>query len=468
METLISLGIALFITFLFVWRYWRRSTMHVAHQASAIICPRCGVKTDALSALCTNCRTPLAVWSGPSDFDPVADSNEPRPRVNATLCIGCSACVEVCPEQGTLTLRDGKAILAHPDRCKAHGDCVTACPTTAIALVAGNAKQTLRVPAMSSDFETNIPGIFIVGELGGLGLIKTAINEGCRVAEIIRKRVRLEFPEPVSEDCFDVIVVGAGPSGLSAALSFHQYGLAYHVLEQGEIASTIRNYPRHKFLMEDPLEVPLFGKLVIQDTTKEALLAVWDQIVSETGVRIATNQRVETIQRETPSGPLIVTTASSTWRTHFVVLATGKRGSPRKLDVPGEELAKVAYRLIEAESYSDCDVAVVGGGDSAVEAALALSRIPSNRVTMIHRRAEFSRLRERNSARFKEAEQSRRITVLRNTRVTQIDEHSLIVETASGNRQIRNDYLFILVGGQSPEAFLQQVGIQIVEKVIAA
>ena len=470
MDTLLSVAIGVLITFFFVWRYWRKSAAgSIQDEATTIYCPRCSAQTDPRAALCRNCRTPLQVWAGTSDFEAGNSNGQPRPRVNASLCIGCGACVEVCPEPGTLAMVDGKAILAQPDLCKSHGDCVSACPTSAIALLAGGAKQTLRVPATSADFETNVPGIFIIGELAGLGLIKTAINEGCRVAETIRRRVRQEFPEHDSAiNCYDVLVVGAGPAGLSAGLSFHQYGLAYLVLEQGEIASTIRNYPRHKFLMEDPVDLPLFGKLVIKDSTKEALLDVWDRIVSETGVQITTNQRVIAIRRERNGDPFTVETANAVWKTHFVVLATGKRGSPRKLEVPGEDLAKVAYRLIEAETYADCDVAIAGGGDSAIEAALALSRIPSNRVTLIHRRGDFARLRERNLAKFTEAEKSGRIRVLRNTQIKEITPDSLVVEQPGGDTRIQNDYLFVLIGGQSPEAFLESVGIRMEDRVVAA
>ena len=466
MDTLIAFAFALLVTFFFVWRYWRNSMSQSGQTPATIVCTRCGSETDSRAALCAHCRTPLSVWSGTSTFGAQSAPDQPRPRVNASLCIGCGACIEVCPEKGTLALVSGKAILANPDRCKVHGDCVTACPTSAIALLAGDAKQTMRVPETNADFESNIPGVFIIGELGGLGLIKTAINEGSRVAETIRKRLRQ--PADLPEHCFDVIVVGAGPAGLSAALSFHSYGINYCALEQGEIAATIRNYPRRKFLMEEPVEVPLFGKLVIEDSTKEALLEVWDQIVAQTGVRIATNQKAESITHWDQGEAFAVRTPGGIWLARYVVLATGKRGSPRKLEVPGEELSKVAYRLIEAESYDDCDVAVAGGGDSAIEAALALSRVGSNRVTLIHRGPEFARLRDRNRTRLFEAEQNSEITVLRNTRIAEIREESLLLESQQGVTQIKNDYVFVLIGGQSPEAFLEQIGVQMVERVVDA
>lgn len=468
MDTLAALAVTLLITVFFVWRYSRKTALFSPKQPTDIVCPRCGNETESLSALCVHCRSPLAVWAGKSDGAPVNDSGEPRPVVNASLCIGCGACVEVCPEQGTLAVVGGKAILAQPDRCKSHGDCVSACPTSAIVLLTGDAKQTLRVPATNAEFESNIPGVFIIGELGGLGLIKTAINEGCQVAETIRKRLRATAKESSVASCYDVIIVGAGPSGLSAALSFHRYGISYLALEQGEIASTVRNYPRKKFLMEEPVEVPLFGKLMMQDGSKEDLLEVWDRIVNETGVRVSTNQKVEAVEWEGPDQRFTVRTSQGVFQAKYVVLATGKRGSPRKLDAPGEDSSKVAYRLIEAESYSDCDVAVAGGGDSAVEAALALSRVGTNRVTLIHRRSDFSRLRERNRAKLAEADQDGSVKVLRNAQIKEISAESLIIETGKGIMELKNDYLFVLIGGESPDAFLQKVGVDIIERVVAA
>jgi thioredoxin reductase/NAD-dependent dihydropyrimidine dehydrogenase PreA subunit len=467
MDTLLATALALAIIVPLVWRYWKKSGVQLRPEVALVSCPRCGKNTDGASSLCLYCHTPLAVWRG---GDPSGEntSGSPRPLINASLCIGCGACIDVCPEKGALGLENGKAKLINPDLCKSHGDCAPACPTSGITLLAGGAKQVLRAPHTNSDFETNIPGLFVIGELGGLGLIKTAINEGRRVADVVRKRLGARLTSsPAVANAYEAIVVGGGPAGLSAALSFHDYGVNYLVLEQGEIASTIRHYPRNKFLMEEPVEVPRFGKLLMNDTTKEALLQVWDEIVETTGVRIETNQRVEQIEHLADHTLIKVATKEQEFYAPYVVLATGKRGSPRKLGVPGEELSKVTYRLIEAESYENCFAAVAGGGDSAVEAALALARSGRNTVSLIHRGSDFRRLRERNSSRLKEAEASGQLKVIRNAIITEIFVDSLEIQQNSQRMKQPNQFLFVLVGGESPEAFLQKIGIEIIERVIS-
>jgi thioredoxin reductase (NADPH) len=269
-----------------------------------------------------------------------------------------------------------------------------------------------------------------------------------------------------STEVWDVLIVGAGPAGLSASLTAHQYGLNYLTLEQGEIASTIRHYPRHKFLMAEPIAMPLYGSLYIGDGTKESLLSVWETIVANTGVRVRTNERVESIHRQPDF--FQVQSPKGSYLAKHVVMALGKRGTPRRIGAPGEELSKVSYQLIEAENYQGKDILVVGGGDSAVEAALALANQPGNYVTLSYRGKEFNRLRERNSVRLKESESQKQITVLRNSLVSEIRTSSVLLSIDQKDPvELANDYVFALLGGESPEDFLRKIGVEIVEKAIS-
>jgi putative YpdA family bacillithiol system oxidoreductase len=495
MDTLISFLIASLVTFFFLRRYLKtltankRVTVNPSGAAAIAVptspCPRCSKPVPDGASFCGSCGAPLSMWNvhraaiQAASSEP-AEKGKPRPVINASLCIGCGSCVDACPEAGTLAVAGGKAILQNPDRCTGHAQCITACPTSAITLAFGNVLQTIRVPNVNENFETNIPGIFIVGELGGMGLIKTAINEGKLVIDRLRQRLDsaglwnpvrdehgaiLPCPEDGSEP-YDVLIVGAGPAGLSASLAAHQCGLRYLTVEQGEVASTIRNYPRHKFLMAEPIEVPLYGSLYIGDGTKESLLSVWETILANTGVRIHTGEGVRTIRRR--EDVFVVETVKASYTTRNVVLALGKRGTPRALGVPGEDLSKVAYRLIEAETYNDNDILVVGGGDSAIEAALAVSKGGRNRVTLSYRGDDFKRLRERNLAQLKEAESQGRIKAIRNSHVREIQDTAVLLECDGERLEMANDFVFVLIGGESPDEFLRKTGIEIVEKALSA
>lgn len=476
METLLAFGIASLVTLVFVWAYLKKMTRGRPAQGGESAapvetrpCPRCAGPVAVGAGFCPSCGAPMALWSVQSAHESSGGGAAPgalRPVVNATLCIGCGTCIEACPEQGTLAMVGGKAILAHPERCKAHATCVTACPTSGISMSANGQFRTLRVPRVSKNFETNVPGLFIIGELGGMGLIKTSINEGRVVADHIVQRLASEGRAP--EGAYDVIVVGSGPAGLSASLTLHQHEFNYLTLEQGEVASTIRNYPRHKFLMAEPLEMPLYGNLYIADSTKESLLEVWETIIANTGVKIKTNEKVESVAREEEAGLMRVRTGAGEYRARFVVLAIGKRGTPRRLGVPGEEQSHVAYKLIEADTYQGDALVVVGGGDSALEAALGLSKGGRNRVTLVHRGTAFDRARERNRAQIEKAESDGLVEVLRKAKMREIGKGTAVVDCDGVDREVAADYVFIFAGGESPEDFLRKSGVEIVEKEVAA
>ncbi len=474
MDTLVTFLLAGAVTLFFVRNYLKKLTAAKAPRSAEQAarpkrpCPRCGQAMEQGTAFCPHCGAAMAMWTvhqaATQHGEVTAASGKPKPVINASLCIGCGSCVHECPETGTLELSAGKAILAHAERCTGHAKCVQVCPTQAITLSFGGVLQTLRVPLVKENFETNIPGVFIVGELCGMGLIKTAVNEGKLVIDHVRSR--MAAATEASDELFDVAIVGAGPAGLSASLSAQQFGLKYVTLEQGEIASTIRNYPRQKFLMAEPIEIPLYGALYVGDGTKEALLAVWETIIANTGVRIRTNERVESVVKN-ESG-FHVKTAGADYRARHVVLAMGKRGTPRKLGVTGEELPKVAYRLIEADTYENQRVLVVGGGDSAIEAALALSRSGKNAVTLSYRGDSFRRARERNRQQLEQAQKDGRVRVLFNSSVVEIVPDSVALSVGGQVASIPNDYVFALIGGESPDEFLRKVGIEMVNKSISA
>ena len=487
MDTLLAAIIAAGITLFFVRGYLKKLTTTqrsnpTPGQAAGLggepggtrPCPRCAKTIARGTAFCPHCGAALAMWSVHSASlqtggNGSAANGKPKPAINASLCVGCGSCVHECPETGTLELLNGKAILSHAERCVGHAKCVEVCPTGAITLTFGGILQTVRVPNVKENFETNLPGVFIVGELGGMGLIKTAINEGKLAIDHLRARLegkRAGGSPGVASEVFDVAIVGAGPAGLSATLTAHQYGLRYVTFEQGEIAATIRQYPRQKFLMAEPVELPLYGSLYIADGTKEALLSIWETILSNTGVRVRTNERVDRIVRN--GDAFEIATVRGSYRARHVLLSMGKRGTPRRLGVPGEDLAKVAYRLIEAETYQHKNLLVVGGGDSAIEAALALTRSGTNTVTLSYRGETFERARERNQRYLEAAAREGKLRILRNSQIVEIRPDSVTLNCSGAMTDLSNDYIFVLIGGESPEEFLRKTGVEIVEKVLTA
>ena len=383
-----------------------------------------------------------------------------HPVVDAERCIGIGACIKACPEEEVLGVRDGQAYAVSPARCIGHGLCERACPMEAIQLVYGSDKRGIDLPRVKENFETNVPGLYIVGELGGMGLIRNAFEQGRQcVEDIVRQNGRRDT------GVLDLIIVGCGPAGLSASLTALQHGLDFKTIErERDVGGAVRTYPRKKLVMTSPVKVPGYGKLRYREISKEELIEVWDDILSRTELEVSTCETVTEVKRDV-DGAFSVSTTRSSYRSRRVVLAIGRRGVPRKLGVPGEELSKVVYSLREPEAFRGDRLLVVGGGDSAVEAALALAEQPGNDVKLSYRGDRFSRIKPGNLQRVEEALRQRRLEVLWSTRLLEIAPDSVVFEGPQENIvQIPNDYLFVFIGGELPTPFLRASGVEIETK----
>jgi thioredoxin reductase (NADPH) len=387
-----------------------------------------------------------------------------HPVIDPARCIGCSSCLKACPEQehhAVLGIIGGRAELVNPGDCIGHGACKVVCPVEAITLVFGSERRGVDIPLITPNFESTVPGIYIAGELGGMGLIRNALEQGRQAMEAIAQRTRA-----ADERVLDVLIVGAGPAGFAATLTAKSKNMRYVTLEQESLGGAVFQYPRGKLVMTAPALLPLLGKVNFRQTSKEALLEFWQDAERRTGIKINYQERVEEIS---PAGVgFVVKTSRGTYPTRSVLLAIGRRGSPRKLDVPGEEMSKVVYRLIDPEQYSGKHVLVVGGGDSALEAAASIAESGGEGVVLSYRGATFDRAKSRNRDRIKAAETGGRLQTLMESKVKVIEAESVAIEHGGQVLKVRNDAVIVSAGGVLPSEFLKRVGITVETKYGAA
>jgi thioredoxin reductase (NADPH) len=375
-----------------------------------------------------------------------------HPVVDPSVCFGGAACVRSCPEKA-LGIIKGKAVLINPTHCIGHGACAAACPAGAIKLVFGTARRGMDIPQVSPEFETNVAGIFIAGELGGMGLIRNAIKQGTQAVATILKRRR-------GAADFDLVIVGAGPAGIAASLAAQEAGLRYVTIEQEDsLGGTTYHYPRNKLVMTAPMKLPLIGELKLREVSKEQLMAIWQSVLDKAKPAIRFSERMEEIVADGETFQL--RTSKQTYRTSNVLLAIGRRGTPRKLGAEGEDQPKVVYRLIEAKQYRGRHVLVVGGGDSALEAALSLAEETDTTVTLSYRGRAFDRVKPKNRERLAAAIASRRIAQILETTVRTISADKVVLNRGDAALELPNDAIIVCAGGELPTPMLKKIGIQV-------
>ncbi len=395
--------------------------------------------------------------------DGLTEANSLHPVIDPIACIGCSSCVSACPERNVLGLIDRKAELINPSNCIGHGACKAACPEQAIKLVFGSATRGVEIPDVKENYETCVDGIFIAGELGGMGLIRNAMEQGRQALDSVAKYVAKVRRS--STQALDCVIVGSGPAGLSATLGAKEYGLKSITIDQEKVGGTISHFPKGKLVMTQAATLPLVGKVKFGEIRKEPLMRFWNETIDKYSLQIQQDETLLSIEKST-DGLHKVTTSKAEYIAKSVLLAIGRRGTPRQLGVPGEELSKVTYRLTDPEQYQGKNVLVVGGGDSAIEAACSIADLnkPSDtqpKVSLSYRKDSFGRAKAKNRQRVEGLTASGQLRVLYSSQVKQLTEEYAILTMNDKGFKMKNDVVIVCAGGILPTKLLKDIGIKV-------
>ena len=377
-----------------------------------------------------------------------------HPVIDPDVCIGSGSCISACPEGKILGLVDGIATLLNASKCIGHGKCAAECPVDAIKLVFGSSERGVELPEVDEFFETSREGVHIVGELAGMGLIKNALIQGLQVAG----RFKATIDQKASNGAVDVVIVGAGPAGIATAVGCRAAGLTYALLEQDTLGGTVAHYPRQKLVMTQTVDLPYYGKFGKTLIRKEDLVSQFQTVIDKAGIKVHEKTKLTGI--DGAKDDFLITTDKGVLKGKRVVLAIGRRGTPRKMGVPGEELEKVAYRLIDPRQYVGKRVLVIGGGDSALEAAIQLADESDADVSISYRRPEFGRCRPLNKQKIDAHLKSGRIKALMSTELVSIEPDNVALKNGTTSR-IGNDFVIACLGGELPNEFLKSIGVSI-------
>lgn len=397
-------------------------------------------------------------WKARRDLDEAQQAGrvEPvsiRPLIDLKLCMGSATCVRACPED-VLAILDGQAVLINTAACVGHGACVPACPVDAVELVFGSSKVGIDIPEVGPDFQTNVPGLYVAGELGGMGLIANAVEQGVQSMTYAAEALQS------NPDIWDVVIIGAGPAGIGAALIAKKLGLRFYLVDMGDFGGAIRHYPRKKLVFIRPMDFPTYGKVKFNSLLKEELVDILEDVIVSKDIEVHTQERVEEVLPQ-DDGTFQVNTQKQTLRCSKVILAIGRAGIPRKLGAAGEDQEKVAYWLKDPEAFTYEHMLVVGGGDSAVEAAMALGEQPGNRVFLSYRKASFSRPKKKNVERLRKAVKAGNVELVLESKVLEIGVDRVVLKQNGDELVLPNDYCFVFAGGILPTDFLRKAGIKI-------